>query len=98
MGTSAIIPASSTTRQLMPARNTGRLSASRYPARVFGLRRGGGLPSISRICWAQPPCCDPNSDANGRASKTTDTDAILPSRTWYHSQVRELGTGAVLRS
>jgi hypothetical protein len=47
---------------------------------------------------AQPPCSVSNSGANGRASNTTDTDAILPSRTWYHSQVRELGTGAVFRS
>ena len=47
---------------------------------------------------AQPPGWASNSGANGRASNMTDTDAILPSRTWYHSQVRELGTGAVLRS
>jgi hypothetical protein len=78
-------------------RGTGP-SASRSPARVFGLRRGGGLRSISDTSWAQPPRWAPKSGANGRASKTTDTDAILPSRTRYHSQVRELGTGAVLRS
>ena len=57
-----------------------------------------GRPLHFHLPGAQPPGWAPNSGANGRASNTTDTDAILPSRTWYHSQVREPGTGAVLSS
>jgi predicted dithiol-disulfide oxidoreductase (DUF899 family) len=38
------------------------------------------------------------SAANGRGSNTTETEAILPSRTRYHSDVRAFGTGTVFRS
>src|SRR5215472_1422131 len=62
-----------------------------------------GPPSWRRrAVHLDPPAYSPgrpsNIAANGRASKITETEAILPSRTRYHSQVRELGTGAVWRS
>jgi hypothetical protein len=39
-------------------RGTG-LSASRSPARVFGLRRGGGLRSISDTSWGSAAVLGP---------------------------------------